>query len=153
MNSKNYKKPDFSLKEARAMASKIYGLEPAEIKPLPGDRSQNFLITERSGQKYVLKISSSFDHQEELDFENQVILKLSQELSDYHFPLPQPDVNGQYISIYKYQNEIFYLRLFDYVDGPSLANLQSVPLSLWSEIGRLLARIDLVLKNFDHGGS
>ncbi len=153
MNPKNYKKPDFSLKEARAMASKIYGLEPAEIKPLPGDRSENFLIQTASARKYVLKISSSFDHPEELDFENKVILKLSQELPDYRFPLPQFDLSGELLSCYETRDETFYLRLFDYVEGPSLADLQSVPLSLWSEIGRLLARIDLVLKDFYHAGS
>ena len=153
MNPKNYKKPDFSLKEARAMASKIYGLEPAEIKPLPGDRSQNFLIQTASARKYVLKISSSFDHPEELDFENKVILKLSQELPDYRFPLPQFDLSGELLSCYETRDETFYLRLFDYVEGPSLADLQSVPLSLWSEIGRLLARIDLALKDFYHAGS
>ncbi len=153
MNSKNYKKPDFTSREARAMASKIYGLEPEEIKPLPGDRSQNFLIRTESGQKYVLKISSSFDRPEELDFENKVILKLSQELPDYRFPLPQFDLSGELLSCYETRDETFYLRLFDYVEGPSLADLESVPLSLWSEIGRLLARIDLVLKDFYHAGS
>lgn len=153
MNPKNYKKPDFTSREARAMAAKAFALSPKEIRPLPGDRSQNFLIQTKSARKYVLKIASSFDHLEELDFENRVILKLSRELSDYHFPLPQPDIDGQEISIQKGQNEIFYLRLFDYVEGPSLADLQSVPLSLWSEIGRLLARIDLVLKDFYHAGS
>ena len=154
MNSKNYKKPHFSLKEARKIAIKAFALATEEIRDLPGDRSQNFLIQTESAQKYVLKISSSFDHLEELDFENQVILKLSQELPRYHFPLPQPDVNGQYISTYKRPNELFYLRLFDYVEGPSLADLQSVPPpKLWSEIGRLLGRIDLTLRDFYHAGS
>nr|HUM35003.1 phosphotransferase [Candidatus Saccharicenans sp.] len=153
MSLKNYKKPDLTLREAGAMAAKAFALAPKEIRALPGDRSQNFLIQTESARKYVLKISSSFDHLEELDFENQVILRLSQKLSDYRFPLPQPDVNGQYINIYKRQNEIFYLRLFDYVEGLSLADLESVPLSLWSEIGSLLARIDIVLKDFYHAGS
>jgi len=153
MSLKNYKKPDLTLREARAMAAKAFALAPKEIRALPGDRSQNFLIQTESARKYVLKISSSFDHLEELDFENKVILRLSQKLSDYRFPLPQPDVNGQYINIYKRQNEIFYLRLFDYVEGLSLADLESVPQSLWSEIGSLLARIDLVVKDFYHAGS
>ncbi len=153
MNFKNYRKPDFTLREARALAAKTFALAPKEIRVLPGDRSQNFLIRTESSQKYVLKISSSFDHLEELDFENQVILRLSQKLPDYRFPLPRPDISGQYISTQKHQNEIFYLRLFDYVEGLSLADLESVPLSLWSEIGSLLALIDLTLQNFYHAGS
>jgi len=67
MSLKNYKKPDLTLREARAMAAKAFALAPKEIRTLPGDRSQNFLIQTESAQKYVLKISSSFDHLEELD--------------------------------------------------------------------------------------
>ncbi|MBC7364754.1 MAG: aminotransferase class III-fold pyridoxal phosphate-dependent enzyme [Candidatus Aminicenantes bacterium] len=148
-----YQKPKLQLNEIKSLAQDRYGLKIKRIKPLAGDRSQNFLLESEEGNKYAIKISSAFDHPEELDFENQVMILLRQKLPEYQFPLPLPDVDGQLISNYKKKkSQLFLIRLFPYLPGIYLADLKNIPLSLWKEAGELLAKIDICLKDFYHPG-
>jgi len=153
MTQLTYQKPQLEPDEVKHLAREKYHLNIRRIKPLAGDRSQNFLLETERKEKYVIKISSAFDRLEELDFENQVMILLRQKLPEYHFPLPLPDVDGQLISTYKKnKKQVFWVRLFAFLSGTYLADLKNIPLSLWREAGELLARLDLSLQDFYHPG-
>ncbi|HEK84912.1 MAG: aminotransferase class III-fold pyridoxal phosphate-dependent enzyme [Candidatus Saccharicenans sp.] len=153
MENYAYKKPHLNQKEVRSFLKERYGLNNQQIKSIAGDRSQNFLVETDRKEKYVIKISSAFDHLEELDFENQVMILLGKEFPEYIFPSPEPDAEGQLISIYqKGKNESYRVRLFAYLPGTYLAELKQIPPRLWREAGDLLAKIDVGLKNFYHPG-
>ena len=153
MNQVVYQKPRLGNNEVRSLAKYKYCLNICRINPLAGDRSQNFLLETDRKDKYVIKISSAFDRLEELDFENRVMILLGQKLSEYNFPLPLPDRDGQLISTHKKgKNDFYRLRLFPFISGTYLADLKNIPLRLWREAGNLLAGIDLSLKDFYHPG-
>jgi len=152
MNTDLYQKPSVVTEKVLNICQEFFGLQPKSLRELPGDRSQNFLVIDQKERKYVLKISSGFDHQEGLEFENMVLRLLSKEMPEYHFPQPQMSINNEDLVIYQHQNEIFMIRLFNYVDGQHLSELSEIPENLWKEVGKFLARIDRLLQNFYHPG-
>lgn len=153
MDRLEYQKPQLLPEEVKSLAREKYRLKVKRIRPLPGDRSQNFLVEAKNGAKFIIKISSNFDRPEELDFENQVILLLGKKLPEFNFPRPLPDLEGRLISSYRKGKNTFYqVRLFAYLEGIYLADLKQIPLNLWREAGDLLGRIDVILKGFYHPG-
>ncbi|MGB9835240.1 MAG: aminotransferase class III-fold pyridoxal phosphate-dependent enzyme [Candidatus Saccharicenans sp.] len=153
MDRLEYQKPQLLPEEVKSLAGEKYRLKVKRIRPLPGDRSQNFLVEAESGAKFTIKISSNFDRPEELDFENQVMLLLGKKLPEYNFPRPLPDLEGRLISSYRKGKNTFYqVRLFAYLEGIYLADLKQIPLNLWREAGDLLGRIDVILKGYYHPG-
>lgn len=153
MDRLEYQKPQLLPEEVKSLAREKYRLKVKRISPLPGDRSQNFLVEAEGGAKFTIKISSNFDRPEELDFENQVILLLGKKLPEYNFPRPVADIEGRLISSYrKGKNKFYQVRLLAYLEGIYLADLRQIPLNLWREVGDLLGRIDDILKNFYHPG-
>lgn len=153
MNRLEYRKPGLRQEEVLDLVNEKYQLNIQNIKPLVGDRSQNFLLETHDHRDYIIKISSRYDRLEELDFENQVMLLLAKRLPDYSFPFPLPDKEGNLISIYRKGKHSYYLiRLFPCLAGTFLAELEKIPSGLWKEAGQLLARIDIYLKKFYHPG-
>jgi len=153
MSSLEYLKPALPLKEVKLLLSEFFGIKPQKIAPLNGDRYQNFLLQLDKGQKLVLKIASDFDREDSLDFENQALLLLNRKLAGYRFPRPVAARNGQLIIPFSASDKKLYrARLFEFVEGTPLAAVKTINPGLWWEIGTLLARIDLVLKDFYHPG-
>jgi len=148
-----YRKPALNLKQVHQLPGKYFGLKTEELKLLPGDRSQNFLVIDESNKKYVLKVSSAFDRTEELDFENQVMILLKRYLPQYEFPQPLSTIEGRLVAECQINGQNYYLRLLEYVEGYYLSDLKSIPEKLWRETGTLLGKIDLVLQDFFHPGS
>ncbi|MCR4396177.1 MAG: aminotransferase class III-fold pyridoxal phosphate-dependent enzyme [Candidatus Saccharicenans sp.] len=153
MSSLEYRKPALSIKEVNLLLGEFFGIKPQKIVPLNGDRYQNFLLQLDNGQKLVLKIASEFDREDSLDFENQVLLLLNRKLAGYNFPRPVPAKSGQLIIPFSAADKkIYRARLFEFVEGIPLAALKKINPGPWREIAALLARIDLVLKDFYHPG-
>ncbi|MGB9893214.1 MAG: aminotransferase class III-fold pyridoxal phosphate-dependent enzyme, partial [Candidatus Saccharicenans sp.] len=148
-----YQKPSLAIKEVRLLLSEFFGIEPLRLVSLNGDRSQNFLLQTEKGRKLVLKISSVFDREDSLDFENQVLLLLNRKLIDFRFPRPLPGKNGKLITSFSARDKKLYrARLFEFIEGIPLAAVKDIGLKLWLEMGAFLARIDLILKDFYHPG-
>ncbi|MCR4408767.1 MAG: aminotransferase class III-fold pyridoxal phosphate-dependent enzyme [Candidatus Saccharicenans sp.] len=153
MTKLEYRKPCLPEKDVELIISENFGLRPERLEPLNGDRSQNFLVRKKGGQKLVLKVSSEFDREDSLDFENQVLLVLNRKLAPHRFPRPVPDTNGQLITSYTARDRKTYLaRLFEFVEGTPLAAVRNISGKTWAQVGRFLARVDLALKGFYHPG-
>jgi 4-aminobutyrate aminotransferase-like enzyme/Ser/Thr protein kinase RdoA (MazF antagonist) len=153
MLSLEYQKPSLTIKEVKLLLSESFGIVPKKLAPLNGDRSQNFLLQVDRGRKLVLKISSDFDREESLDFENQVLLFLNQKLTGYRFPRPVPGRNEKLITSFSAADKKIYgARIFEFIEGEPLAAVKDIDLKLWQEVGTFLARIDLALKDFYHPG-
>ncbi|MCX8159891.1 MAG: aminotransferase class III-fold pyridoxal phosphate-dependent enzyme [Candidatus Saccharicenans sp.] len=149
----DYRKPSLPKKDIEHIVSKNFGLSPKKLEPLNGDRSQNFLVRLASGRKLVLKVSSEFDREDSLDFENQLLLVLIRKLAPHRFPRPVPDRNGQLVTSYTARDRKTYLaRLFEFVDGTPLAAAKNISPETWRQVGTFLARVDLALKGFYHPG-
>lgn len=153
MSSLEYRKPALTIKQANLLLPEFFGIKPQKIVPLPGDRYQNFLLQLDNRQKLVLKIASDFDQEDSLDFENQALILLNRKLAGYRFPRPVPGRNDQLIFTFSASDKKLYrARLFEFVEGKPLAAVKKINPDLWREIGTVLARVDLVLRDFYHPG-
>src|SRR5262245_66298782 len=69
--------PSFRLEEATALARDLYGLDAAASR-LPSERDQNFLLQDRSGGKYVLKIANSLEDRALLEAQQQAMARVAE---------------------------------------------------------------------------
>ncbi len=153
MTGLEYRKPSLPEKDVRLIVSENFGLSPEKLEPLNGDRSQNFLVELKSGQKLVLKISSGFDREDSLDFENQLLGVLNRKMVSHRFPRPLPDRSGKLITSYTTSNRNACLaRLFEFVEGTPLAEAKNAGGQTWQAVGTFLAMVDLALRGFYHPG-
>ena len=94
--------PNFSNDHAIAIAKKLYDLKVSVVKPLSSDRDQNFLLYLDDNPIYILKISHPAESFNVLDMQHLAIQHIS--LLDAKIQLPKEvkNVDGDYISLYKY---------------------------------------------------
>jgi Ser/Thr protein kinase RdoA (MazF antagonist) len=111
----------FSPEEAQRLARHLYGLT-VTAAPLPSERDQNFHLTDAAGAEYVLKIAAAGDSLELLDFQNQVIERLTA-AGLYSPPLRvYPTTAGQTITLTPGLNGATHaVRLLTYLPGKPLA--------------------------------
>lgn len=143
--------PDFSCVDATALAADLYGIE-AIAQTLVSERDQNFQLTARNDVLYTLKISNQAEQLKVIDFQNQALVHVAN--VDPSFPLPRviPALDGQLHCEVKREGKTHFVRVLSWLEG-SVIHDTSVDAILARRLGRLLARLGLALKDFDHPGS
>jgi len=143
--------PAFSKVDAVRIAAGHYGIH-AEARPLVSDRDQNFCLDANDGKRYTLKIANHTDQPEAIDFQNRAMLHVAER--DASFPLPRviPSRNGQLHCIAEGHGGTHIVRVLSWLEGTILDKAVSNA-RLLDQLGRLLARLDLALKDFDHPAS
>ena len=144
--------PGFTAAEALAVAEREFGVV-GRISPLPSERDQNFLITDADGKKFVLKIANLHDTPELLDFQNQAMRHVENEVADCC------RVQRALLSQQGRDLEIIHragagthhcLRLLTWIEGEVLATCNSRGPILFESIGANMAKIDAALWGFAH---
>jgi Ser/Thr protein kinase RdoA (MazF antagonist) len=115
--------PDFSVAAAEAIADELFGIR-AHAQVLPSERDQNFLLTDRAGEKFVLKIANRLESR----------------------AFCQSPVS----SIVNVGGDAYFARLVRYLPGVPLAQIQPQPSELLRDLGRKLGQLDHALSDFDH---
>ena len=140
--------PNFSLEEATALARDLYSLDAA-ASALPSERDQNFLLQDRSGGKYVLKIANAREDRALLEAQQQAMARVATRA-----PLGQriaPTRSGALLSEVR---SAFGMRHFvwmvDWLPGVALGDLKRHSPELLRDLGRRVGRIDRALADFDH---
>ena len=143
--------PAFSAAEAVHIAASHYGIH-AQVRPLVSDRDQNFRMDADDGKRYTLKIANHTEHKTAIDFQNRALLHIAKQ--DASFPLPRviPTRDGQLQCSAVNKGKTHFVRVLSWLEGEVLNEAISDP-GLVNQLGRLLARLDLALENFDHPGS
>ena len=115
--------PNFSNDHAIAIAKKLYDLKVSVVKPLSSDRDQNFLLYLDDNPIYILKISHPAESFNVLDMKNLAIKHIR--LLDTKIQLPKEvkNVDGDYISLYKYSEVNYFIRLVDYIPGKLMKDI------------------------------
>ena len=72
--------PKFDVEFAAAIAEEHFGIR-AVARQLPSERDQNFLLTDASGEKFVLKIANARELPEFVDAQNAVLEHLEKRVS------------------------------------------------------------------------
>ncbi len=143
--------PAFSAADAVHIAVSHYGI-PAQVQPLVSDRDQNFRLDTDDGRRYTLKIANHTEHKTAIDFQNRALLHIAEQ--DASLPIPRviPTRDGQLHCSVDNQGKTHLVRVLSWVEGVVLNDAISDP-GLVNQLGRLLARLDLALENFEHPGS
>src|SRR5262249_15579573 len=68
--------PNFSFEDATGLARDLYGLD-VTVSALPSERDQNFLLQDRSGEKYVLKIANALEDRALLEAQQQAMARVA----------------------------------------------------------------------------
>ncbi len=140
--------PSFSRVEAREIASKLYGLE-GNISPLPSERDQNFLLTEKKGSHFVLKIANPQEKRDILDLQNRAMQHVNKRMPSGTCPQLVPSVSGRKMeTVEDKKKQVHFVRLVTYLPGKVLANVKPHSPGLLFQLGAFFADLNLALADF-----
>ena len=142
-------RPNVETPEAAALAGELWGLT-ARATPLPGERDANFLLEDGSGNRFVLKISSSSERVERLDLQDGLIGWARDRDPALRLPKAVPTNAGELLGSRRLEGHRHRLRLFRYVAGAPLSAFRRRPPALLESVGRLTGRLQQALRGFDH---
>ena len=142
--------PKLSESEVSNSVQEYYGLE-GTLHPLPGDRDQNFLLESPGGQKHVVKVSSLDEVQEILEFETEMITRLSNDTNGL-IPSVIPAISGTSLVTHENQQGHHYrLRILEFLPGTLLAEVNPRSDALLLNLGERMAELGSVLGAYpDH---
>jgi Ser/Thr protein kinase RdoA (MazF antagonist) len=129
---------DYPLQTAEALAEDLFGIR-ASAQPLPSERDQNFLLTDNSGQRYVLKIANTSESRSFLDAENAVLAYLAERV-----PFCQRVIG----EIAEFEGHL--VRVVTYLPGVPLAQISPHTPGLLHDFGQKLGQLSRALAGFDH---
>jgi Ser/Thr protein kinase RdoA (MazF antagonist) len=111
----------------------------ASARRLPSERDQNFLLTDDSGQQFVLKVANTSESRDFLETQNAVLNYLSERVSFC------PRVIGK---IAEFEGHL--VRLVTYLPGVPLAEIKPHTPGLLHDFGQKLGQLTRALADFDH---
>jgi Ser/Thr protein kinase RdoA (MazF antagonist) len=135
--------PRFDVAGATRLARDLYGLD-VTASPLPSERDQNFLMTNRAGERYVLKIANASEERAMLEAQNAAMAHVSRRVT--FCPRVIPTTAGVTIGV---AGAGHFVRLVTYVPGMPLAEATGKA-SLMASFGRAIGELDAALSDFDH---
>ena len=140
--------PKFSLEEATEIARDLYGIDAAAFA-LPSERDQNFLLQDRSGAKYVLKIANAAEERAFLEAQQQAMERVAGCAPSQRRIAPAR--SGDLLTeIQSSSGMRHFVWMVDWVSGVPLGELRSHSPELLRDLGRVIGRIDRALADFDH---
>ena len=131
--------PDFNVASAEAIAEELFGIR-GHAQSLPSERDQNFLVTDRSGEKFVLKIANALESRAFLEAQNAALRHVAQRVSFC------PSLVIDEIATVKAHS----VRVVRYLPGVPLAQIRPHSPALLRDVGRKLGQLSHALSDFDH---
>jgi Ser/Thr protein kinase RdoA (MazF antagonist) len=136
------------VKSAEAIAAEHFGLR-ADAQPLPSERDQNFLLTNATGEKFVLKIANAREERSLLEAQNAVLHHLGERITFCQRLVPAAS-GAEMIAVEAASDVRHYVRLVHYLPGVPLGELEPQSNGLFRDLGRKLGQLDHALADFDH---
>lgn len=142
--------PRFSNEQAAALASSLFAVD-GTIEPLPSERDQNFLVTDDTGARYVLKIANATEPIEMLEFQNRAIEHLAARTGHLALPRILRTRDGAAIAEADGPDgRRHFVRLLTYIPGVIFAHVRPHSEVLLESLGRRVAEMDLAFDGFSH---
>jgi 4-aminobutyrate aminotransferase-like enzyme/Ser/Thr protein kinase RdoA (MazF antagonist) len=142
--------PEFDERDAADLSHRLFGVEGTATR-LPSERDANFLISTADAWQFVLKIANATEAHEILDFQHKAIEHLRAHSTHLALPRILPSVNGpQIVRVDGRAGESHFVRLFSYVRGAVLAEVNPHSDSLLGSLGGRLAEMDRAFEGFVH---
>lgn len=127
-----------------------YGLH-GELTALVSERDQNFRLTTRAGQRYVVKIANAAEAAAVTDCQVQALLHIERVGCAVAVPRVVPTRAGATTTRITAGEAEHCLRVVNYLPGRPLGEA-SPDTALARQLGRCLATIDVALEGFTHPG-
>jgi 4-aminobutyrate aminotransferase-like enzyme len=142
--------PAFGEEAARQILRESFGVEPSSLKPLAGERDQNFRVDTASGQRFLLKISNPADDEPILAMQAAALLHIEQVDPDLPVMRALPTAAGEsWVEVPGPESRIYPARLFTFLPGRATENTVLTTEALWSH-GQTTARLGRALRGFFH---
>lgn len=132
---------------AQAIAEKYFGIQ-ASARELPSERDQNFLLSARDGEKFVLKIANVLEKLPVLEAQNTMMRHLGEKGVSF-CPRVVPAVSGEEIVTV----ESHLVRVLTYLPGEPLASVELPSMGLLHDFGRKLGQLSRALADFEHAAA
>jgi Ser/Thr protein kinase RdoA (MazF antagonist) len=140
--------PRFDPAAAASLATELYGIIVTAL-PLPSERDQNFLLSTRTDEQFVLKIANALESRALLEAQNEVMAHLETRLS--FCPRVLPSISGENIvPVESIAGTVNFVRLVTYLPGVPLAAVKQPSPRLLRDLGRKLGQVDRELVSFEH---
>ena len=141
--------PAFSSDQATRIVRDLFGIE-SRLQRLNGERDLNYLVDSEIG-RFVFKIAHRDETYGMLECQHLVLERLA---ADNVMPQSASSVeslNARVIeTITGEQGVDHYCRMLNYVEGRLLSSVTPHTPELLKDLGRILARLDSSLENFNH---
>ena len=142
--------PAFDEEAARQILREGFGVESSSLKPLAGERDQNFRANTAGGQRFLFKISNPADDRPILDLQAAALRHI--ERVDPGLPVMRalPTVTGEpWVEVPGPDGRTYPARLFTFLPGQVTANTALTTEAIWSH-GQITARLGRALRGFFH---
>ncbi len=145
-----YRQPAFSPSEAEEILSRRFG-GAGNVRSLPSERDQNFLVRFADGRRAVLKISHAGEERGILELQHQALKRLAERAPGVAVPRVLPTTDGaEILETAGSDGESHYVRLLSWINGAMLAEIRPHTPELLESLGRVIGQIDVGLEGLEH---
>jgi 4-aminobutyrate aminotransferase-like enzyme len=142
--------PAFGEEAASQILREGFGVEPSSLRPLAGERDQNFRVDTAGGQRFLLKISNPADDEPILAMQAAALLHIERVDPDLPVMRALPTAAGEsWVEVPGPGGRTYPARLFTFLPGQATANTALTTEALWSH-GQTTARLGRALRGFFH---
>jgi 4-aminobutyrate aminotransferase-like enzyme len=142
--------PAFGEEAARQILRAGFGVESSSLRPLAGERDQNFRVDTPDGQRFLFKISNPADDRPILEMQAAALRHI--ERVDPGLPVMRalPAVTGEsWVEVAGPDDRNYPARLFTFLPGQVVVNTALTTEAIWSH-GQTTARLGRALRGFFH---
>lgn len=145
-----YNKIKITTHQAEQICLDLFNIK-GNAKMLPGEIDFNFKINDGNGDGYILKISRPNENEGYLDFQQKLLLHVSDHGDGLISPKVISDVNGLLISEFKDKNgELRKVRLLSWISGRVWSTVNPQLDDLRYSLGEQAGKLTKALQRFDH---
>jgi 4-aminobutyrate aminotransferase-like enzyme/Ser/Thr protein kinase RdoA (MazF antagonist) len=139
----------FSNEEIRKLGQKHYGLSVA-VKTLHGYDELNYLLTDGSGKKYILKIANEAHGYHFLDAQVKIMRHLAKSNVANYFQRYCVNREGNELTQLNIDGKTYYLRILTFLEGTFWVVAKRISDDLYVDLGNFMGNMDKALINFSH---
>ena len=142
---------NFSIGTIENWVANYYGIE-VKASVLNGYDELNFLLTEKSGKKNILKVSNSSLDYFFLEAQVKILQHLSKSDLAAEFQVYTLNKKGETLTEIIVEETTYYIRILSFLEGSFWVEAPEKNKTLFENLGSFLGKMDKNLKGFKHPG-
>ncbi len=142
---------NFSIGTIENWVANYYGIE-VKASVLNGYDELNFLLTEKSGKKNILKVSNSSHDYFFLEAQVKILQHLSKSDLAAEFQVYTLNKKGETLTEIIVEETTYYIRILSFLEGSFWVKAPEKNKTLFENLGSFLGKMDKNLKGFKHPG-